>query len=129
VFGIKLLANVYTYPFAAWLGPDFEWLWGSIGVGANFSLFDVGNSVNEKYKNADGTPATYTQSGKSTWMSALLLQLEFPKVTIPKKKYLRTFSMFTEGQLWFVPTDVNAEKLGIETVIPHIIMGLRLYIF
>jgi len=124
VLGIKLLANVYTYPFAAAFGPDFEWLFGSIAVGANFSLFDLGNTVNEKF-----APETYTQSGKSTWMSALLLQFELPKVTIPKRKYLRTFSMFTEGQLWFVPTDVDAEKLGIETVIPHIIMGLRLYIF
>jgi hypothetical protein len=129
VFGIKLLANVYTYPFAAAFGPDFEWLFGSIALGANFSLFDVGNTVNDQFKNADGSPATYTQSGQSTWMSALLLQLELPKVSIPKRKYLRTFSMFTEGQLWFVPTDVDAEALGIETVIPHIIMGLRLYIF
>ena len=129
VLGIKLLANVYTYPFAAAFGPDFEWLFGSIGLGANFSLFDMTNMVNEKFPNPDGTPATYTQSGKSTWMSALLLQLELPKVSIPKRKYLRTFSMFTEGQLWFVPTDVNADKLGIKTVIPHAIMGLRLYIF
>jgi hypothetical protein len=137
VLGIKLLANVYSYPFAALLGPDFEWLWGSIALGANFSLFDIGNTVNDaknedgspKYTNNDGTPATYTQSGARTWMSALLLQLEFPKVTIPKRKNLRTFSMFTEGQLWFVPTDVNAAALGIETVIPHVIMGLRLYIF
>jgi len=116
VLGLKLLANVYTYPFAAVLGPDFEWLYGSVAVGANFSLFDLGKQG-------------YTQSGESTWMSALLLQLELPKVTIPKRKYLRTFSLFTEGQLWFVPTDVNAEQLGIETIIPHIIMGLRLYIF
>jgi len=129
VIGIKLLANVFTYPFAAVLGPDFEWLWGSVALGANFSLFDVSNAPNGDFKNADGTQATYTQSGKSTWMSALLLQLELPKVTIPKRKYLRTFSLFTEGQLWFVPTDVDADALGIETVIPHIIMGLRLYIF
>ena len=116
VFGIKLLANVYTYPFAAAFGPDFEWLFGSVALGANFSLFDVAQQG-------------YTQSGESTWLSALLLQLELPKVTIPKRKYLRTFSMFTEGQLWFVPTDVKAKDLGIKVVIPHIIMGLRLYIF
>ena len=130
VLGIKLLANVYTYPFAALLGPDFEWLYGSVSLGANFSLFDMGNTVNEKYSpNYKGENEYYTQSGKSTWMSAMLLQLEFPRGTIPKRKYLRTFSMFTEGQLWFVPTDVNADALGIETVIPHIIVGLRLYIF
>jgi len=62
-------------------------------------------------------------------MSALLLQIEFPKVTIPKWQYLRKFALFTEGQLWFVPTDVDAAALNIPVVIPHVIMGLRLYIF
>ena len=116
VLGIKLLANVYQLPFGAFAGPDWEWLFATFALGANFSLFDMGREG-------------YTQSGSPTWMSALLLQIEFPKVTIPKWKYLRTFSIFTEGQLWFVPTDVNAEALGIDVVIPHIIMGVRLYIF
>jgi len=116
VFGIKLLASVYTLPLGAVWGPDFDWLFASFAVGANFSLFDLAQEG-------------YTQSGASTWMSALLLQIEFPKVTIPKREYLRTFSLFTEGQLWFVPTDVDASANDIPVVIPHIIMGLRLYIF
>ena len=116
VLGIKLLANIYQLPFGAFAGPDWEWLFATFALGANFSLFDMGREG-------------YTQSGSPTWMSALLLQIEFPKVTIPKWKYLRTFSIFTEGQLWFVPTDVDAEALGINVVIPHIIMGFRLYIF
>jgi hypothetical protein len=62
-------------------------------------------------------------------MSALIAQIEFPKVTIPKRESFRTFSFFTEGQLWFVPTDVNADAVGIDTIIPHIILGLRVYIF
>jgi hypothetical protein len=37
--------------------------------------------------------------------------------------------MFTEGQLWFVPTDVNAAANEIDTVIPHLIIGLRMYLF
>ncbi len=116
VLGIKLLASLYTLPFGALVGPDFEWLSASFAVGANFSLFDIAREG-------------YTQSGVPTWMSALLLQIEFPKVTIPKRSNFRTFSLFTEGELWFVPTDVNAEELGIETILPKIIMGLRLYIF
>ena len=111
VLGIKLLANIYQLPFGSFAGPDWEWLSASFAIGANFSLFDV------------------TQSGTPTWMSALLVQIEFPKATIPKWKYLRKYSLFTEGQLWFVPTDVNAADLGIQVVIPHIIMGLRIYIF
>ncbi len=116
VLGVKLLASLYTLPFGALVGPDFEWLSASFAVGANFSLFDIAREG-------------YTQSGVPTWMSALLLQIEFPKVTIPKRSNFRTFSLFTEGELWFVPTDVNAEELGIETILPKIIMGLRLYIF
>jgi len=116
VLAFKILANVYSFPFASVWGPDFEWLFGAVSVGANFSCFDIDQKG-------------YTQSGEPSWMSAVLLQLEFPKVKIPKRKYLRTFSLFTEGQLWFVPTDVSASQYGIDTVIPHIIMGLRLYIF
>jgi len=111
VFGLKLLANVYSLPLGKYWGPDFDWLFLSVALGANFSNFSI------------------SQSGANTWMSALLFQLEFPKVTIPKRKNFRTFSLFTEGQLWFVPTDADAKKLGIEVVIPHIIMGLRMYIF
>ncbi|MCL2066132.1 MAG: Ig-like domain-containing protein [Treponema sp.] len=116
VMAFKLLANVYRLPFGSFLGPDWEWLSATVALGANFSLFDLAQEG-------------YTQSGESTWMSALLLQLEFPRVTIPKRKHFRTFSLFTEGQLWFVPTDVSAKDYGITTVIPHVIMGVRAYVF
>jgi len=116
VLAIKLLASLYSLPLGSVWGPDFDWLFATFSIGANFSLFDL-------------LQEGYTQSGKSTWMSALLFQIEFPKVTIPKRKKLRTFSLFTEGQLWFVPTDVDAEKMGIKTTIPHVIIGLRAYIF
>ena len=116
VVGIKLLASVYQLPFAPFWGPDFEWLSATFALGANFSYFDI-------------MQEGFTQSGKSTFLSALLLQIEFPRVTIPKRKNLRTFSFFTEGQLWFVPTDVDADKNNIPVVMPKIILGLRLYIF
>jgi hypothetical protein len=116
VIALKILTNVYTLPFYTIWGPDFEWLKASLALGANFSLFDIASQG-------------YTQSGNPTWMGALIGQLEFPKVTIPKREYLRTFSLFTEGQLWFVPTDVDAKAYGIDVVIPHMIVGVRLYIF
>jgi hypothetical protein len=116
VLGLKILANVYTLPFYTIMGPDFEWLSASLALGANFSLFDL---------NSEG----YTQSGNPTWMGALIGQIEFPKVTIPKRENFRKFSLFTEGQLWFVPTDVNAKDYGIDVIIPHLIVGVRMYIF
>ncbi|GBU28459.1 hypothetical protein R84B8_02018 [Treponema sp. R8-4-B8] len=130
IIGLKIIASVYTLPLGSVWGPDFDWLYASISIGANFSLFNFLNKENPKFSpNKNGDPVYYTQSGASTWLSALILQIEFPKVTIPKKKALRTFSLFTEGQLWFVPTDINAEQMGIETMIPHVMMGLRIYIF
>jgi hypothetical protein len=116
VIAFKILASLYSFPFASIWGPDFEWLFGTVAIGANFSLFDISHKG-------------LTPSKEPTWMSAILLQVEFPRVKIPKRKNFRTFSLFTEGQLWFVPTDVPASQYGIATVIPHIIMGLRLYIF
>jgi hypothetical protein len=111
VLGFKIIANIYSLPLQRYWGPDYEWLFLTLAFGANFSYFEI------------------AQSGSPTWMSAVLFQMEFPKVKIPKRKNLRTFSMFTEGQLWFVPTDVDAAKMGIKVVIPHIVMGLRMYIF
>jgi len=116
VLGLKLLANVYAFPFGAIGGPDWEWLSASLAIGANFSLFDIAKEG-------------YTQSGNSTWMSALLAQLEFPKVTLAKRTFMRSFSFITEGQLWFVPTDVDAKANNIKTVIPHAIIGVRAYLF
>ncbi|MDR2702636.1 MAG: hypothetical protein LBB72_09410 [Spirochaetaceae bacterium] len=117
VFELKLLANVYRLPFGSFAGPDWEWLSATFSLGANFSLFDLMHEG-------------YTQSGESTWMSALLLQIEFPRISATgKRRAFRTFSVFTEGQLWFVPTDANASAQGIKVIIPHVIMGLRVYIF
>jgi len=128
VLGLKLLANVYRLPFGPFAGPDFEWLSATFSLGANFSYFNMLNDINPKYSTPD-KPSYYTQSGKPTWMSAILVQIEFPRASFGKRKNFRTFALFTEGQLWFVPTDVNAEKQGIDTMVPHIIMGLRIYIF
>jgi hypothetical protein len=111
VLGLKLLANIFTLPFSSLWGPDFTWLSGSIALGANFSLFSA------------------AQSGTATWMSAVISQIEFPRVTIPRRKMFRTFSMFTELQLWFVPTDVKASDAGVATMMPHVVIGLRANVF
>jgi hypothetical protein len=116
VLGLKLLASVYALQFGPILGPDWEWLSLTVALGANFSYFDI-------------LEEGYTQSGSATWLSALLLQVEFPKITIPNRKNFRTFSFFTEGELWFVPTDVDAAANDIPVIMPKIITGIRIYIF
>ncbi|MDR1072696.1 MAG: hypothetical protein LBL45_03345 [Treponema sp.] len=111
IFGLKLLAGVYALNFGSFGGPDWSWLSLSAAVGANFSYF------------------TETQSGSPTILPALILQLEFPKISIPKMKMFRNISLYVEPQLWFVSTDVEAEVTGVETLLFRITGGLRIYVF
>ena len=115
IVSLKLLANIYTLPFGNYCGPDWMWLYMSIAVGTQFSLF------------------TDTQSGKPQVLAAMLAQLEFPKVKFHKRKYISAFSIFTEGQLWFIPTDVTSKggrsTSKIRSVVPHFSAGIRMDIF
>ncbi len=114
VVSAKILANVYELAFERFAGPDWAWLHLSAAVGANFSLF------------------TDTQSKKTQVLSAMITQLEFPRIKLPKKKvkYFNKFSFYTEGQLWFIPTDVsNPTAKPIQSVIPRISFGLRAEVF
>ena len=83
-------------------------------LGANFSVF------------------TQTQKGTPQVLAAMLAQIEFPRVKLSKKKmkYFRSFAVYTEGQLWFIPTDVSeGSSSKIKGVRPHISVGFRLDVF
>ncbi len=110
IFGIKLLANVFYMPFRYYLGPDWEWLSLNVALGANFTRFNE------------------TGSGKAQVLSAGLLQLEFPRITFSKQKMFRTIAFYTEGQLWFIPTDVQSEE-DVASFVPQISFGLRVNVF
>lgn len=110
VVGVKLLANVYYLPFRYYFGPDWEWLSLNIALGANFSRFSESGS------------------GKAQVLSAGLVQLEFPRVHFKKQKMFSTVSFYTEGQLWFIPTDVASDE-DIDSLVPQISFGLRLNVF
>ena len=110
VFGVKLLANVLYIPFRYYFGPDWEWLSLNLSLGANFSHFSESGS------------------GTDQILSAMLVQLEFPKVTRDRHATkFRTFSMYTEGQFWFIPSDVSSAD--IPTLVPQVSLGLRAYVF
>lgn len=110
VFGGKLIANVASVPFRYFFGPDWSWLSAAFGVGANFSYF------------------TDTQSGEGQMLSAVLGQIEFPRVTIPKREVLSTLSFYGEMQVWFIPTDVTS-SVEISSVVPQVSCGIRMNIF
>ncbi|HPX48601.1 MAG TPA: neuraminidase, partial [Treponemataceae bacterium] len=111
VLGVKLLANLTYLPMEYFFGPDFSWLSASGAVGANFSWFSE------------------TQSGKPQILSAVLGQFEFPRVTIPKRKMFRTFSLYSEMEFWFIPTDVDSAEVDISSIVPHITGGIRVNVF
>lgn len=111
VFGMKLLANIAYIPFRSFLGPDWDWLSMGFALGANFSLF------------------TDTASGKAQMLSALLAQMEFPRCTFRKAKCFRTISLYSEFQLWFIPSDVQSNSMDIKNMIFQFSEGIRVNIF
>ncbi len=111
VMGMKLLANISTIPFSYFFGHDWEWLSASFAVGANFSYF------------------TQTNSGTPQFLSAVLGQIEFPRIKFNGIKMFSTVSMYTEGSLWFIPTDVASGSVDIQNIVPQISLGLRVNVF
>lgn len=113
VFGIKLLANITSIPFSYFFGHDFDWLSAGIAVGANFSLF------------------TETNSGTPQILSAAVVQLEFPRVKFTGTKAFSQISAYTEGSVWFIPTDIqstNADNAPAK-ILPQISIGIRANVF
>lgn len=109
VVGMKILANVASIPFSYFFGHDFDWLSASATIGAQFTRFNK------------------TNSGEAQILSALLAQLEFPKAKFSSNKMFSTWSLYTEGSLWFIPTDVKGSD--IENLIPQIAIGIRTNVF
>jgi hypothetical protein len=110
ILGAKILANVSYIPFRYYFGPDWEWLSANVAVGADFARFNE------------------TGSGKAQILSAMLAQVEFPRITFAHQKMFRTISFYTEGQLWFIPTDVSS-SVDIDNMVPQVAVGLRVSVF
>ncbi len=95
VIGTKLLANVAQIPASFFFGPDFEWLSAAVTLGANFSYFTMSDDTIE-----------FTEDGLV--LAGMLAQLEFPIVRVPELRMFNTYSLYTEAQLWFISSDVEA---------------------
>ncbi|GAB1482920.1 hypothetical protein MASR2M78_17360 [Treponema sp.] len=89
VFSAKLLANVATFPFAYAFGPDWNFLQANLAVGAKFSYF------------------SQTSSGNPLMLSAVVSQLEFPKITLDKLTVFKAYSFYTELQAWFISAEID----------------------
>ena len=109
VFGFKLLANISQIPFSYFWGHDWEWLYANFAVGAQFSRFNE------------------TGSGKPQWLSAIELQMEFPRIVRKNASMFSAFSFYTEASLWFIPSDVAGESIN--SMVFQFAFGLRTNIF
>ncbi len=95
VIGTKLLANIFRLPFSYFLGPDWDLLSLSLAIGANFS-----------YVTNSGSAIAFTDKGLI--IGGVVGQLEFPIVKLKSWPLFRTYSLYTEYQLWFISSDISA---------------------
>jgi hypothetical protein len=107
VLGVKLLANIVQVPFSYFFGPDWDFFSMSLSVGANFSYFTM--SDNEIRFTSDGLV-----------LGAMVGQYEFAKFDISQWKAFRSFSFYTEGQLWFISSDIEGG------LVPRLAFGMRI---
>ena len=95
VLGTKLLANIASVPASFFFGPDLEWLSAAVAVGANFSYFTMSEDS-----------IAFTDEGLV--LAGMVGQLEFPIVTVRDLPVFNTYALYTEAQLWFISSDVEA---------------------
>lgn len=110
VIGTKLLANIAVLPYEYFFGYDWSNFSSSFAVGATFNYF----TMSEEEIN-------FTEQGLV--LGALIGQIELIKLTLPDRKLFTSFALYTEGQLWFISSDVSG---GVEA---RIAFGLRTNIF
>jgi hypothetical protein len=114
ILGVKLLANIVNIPFRYYFGPDWQGFSATAALGANFSYFSE------------------TAAGRGQFLSAMLGQLEFPRITLDTKRNMfKTFAFYSEFQLWFISSDVQGanKKREISPVLPTFSFGLRASVF
>lgn len=110
VFGAKLLANVLDIPFSYFFGYDWEFFSMSVAVGANFNYFTMSED-------------SYSFDGDGVVLGSVLLQYEFAKFELKNMSVFNSYSLYVEGSLWFISSDVEAG------VSPALSFGARVGIF
>jgi len=110
VAGVKLLANLAVLPYEYLFGYDWSFLSSSLAVGATFNYFSM-------------SEGEVSFGDEALVLGALLAQIELVKAENPKWKMFSSFSIYTEGQLWFISSDIDG---GVEG---RVAFGLRSDIF
>ena len=95
VLGAKLLANIAIVPFSYFFGPSWDFFSVALAIGANFSYFTMSEDS-----------IAFTDEGLI--LAAVVTQLEFARFEIPDWRFFNTYSLYSELQLWFISSDVEA---------------------
>ncbi|MCK5007924.1 MAG: hypothetical protein KAR73_11085, partial [Spirochaetales bacterium] len=95
VIGAKLLANIAVVPFSYFFGPSWDFFSVALAIGANFSYFTMSEDS-----------IAFTDEGLI--LAAVVTQLEFARFEIPDWRFFNTYSLYSELQLWFISSDVEA---------------------
>lgn len=98
-FGGKILANVASVPFSVFFGPDWEFLSANIAIGASFNYIALFDPVTP----FGGDPVN------GVVLSAIIAQLEFPRIMVPDRSMFNAYSVYVEPQVWFVPSDIRPD--------------------
>ena len=102
-------------PFRYFFGRDFDWLSATVSVGANFAWFSQSGATD-----SSGNPV-------SQMLSAALMQVEFPRITLSNKRHFKTWSLYFEPQVWFIPSDIDNEDA--RKYVPTLSIGIRSFVF
>ncbi|MBN2551406.1 MAG: hypothetical protein JXB06_01495, partial [Spirochaetales bacterium] len=97
-------------PFGYFLGPSWEFFSMSLALGANISYFTM-----------SGDSLAFTDEGLV--LAAVVGQLEFARFEIADWRFFNTYSLYSELQLWFISSDVEAGTLA------RISFGFRIGLF
>ncbi len=111
--GGKILANVASIPFNALFGPDWDFLSLNVALGATFNYIILYEPI---------TPFGMDPI-EGVVLSAIIGQIEFPKVTFADATVFNAISAYVEPQLWFIPSDVRPD------VAFRLTFGLRVQLF
>jgi hypothetical protein len=110
VLGAKLLANIVAIPYSYFFGPSLNFLSSSIAVGATFNYFTM-------------TDTADTEKSEGLVLGAVIGQIELARFDIHHWRMFNSFSIYTEGQVWFISSDIDAGALF------KMAFGLRTEIF
>ena len=105
----KVIAQLAYIPFNYFFGHDFDWLSATISIGANFSWFN---------KRAGDRP-------NSSILTSAFMQIEFPRMVFNDRNLFKTWAVYLEPALWFIPSDVASAS----TLLGTCSLGVRTSVF